>query len=167
MAESGDPELLIAVGRGDHAAFAALYRRHTPRLYAVVLRMLAQRADAEDAVQESWLRALRALATFRGDSSFATWLTGIGVRCALESLRRRGRLSLPADVEPAAPPVAPHLTMDVARALESLPDGYRAVLVLHDIEGYTHQEIGELLGVDAGTSKSQLFHARRRLRGLL
>ncbi len=167
MADPGDEALLRSVAGGDESAFSALYRRHTPRLYAVVLRMLAQPADAEDAVQETWLRAVRGLSGFRGDSLFATWLTGIGVRCALESLRRRGPL-MPAELaEPSAAPPARHLAIDLERAVAALPDGYRAVLVLHDIEGFTHQEIADLLGVDPGTSKSQLFHARRALRGRL
>jgi RNA polymerase sigma factor (sigma-70 family) len=158
-----DDRLLVAVSAGDEAAFLGLYRRHTPRLFAVVMRMLGRRSDAEDAVQEAWLRAVRGLSGFRRDSSFPTWLTGIGIRCALEIIRKR----LPADTND--PPeigaaAAPDLAIDLERAIAELPDGYRVVLVLHDIEGFTHQEIAELLEVEPGTSKSQLFHARRALR---
>jgi RNA polymerase sigma factor (sigma-70 family) len=158
-----DDRLLSAVAAGDEAAFLSLYRQHTPRLFAVVLRMLGRRADAEDAIQEAWLRAVRGLSGFRRDSSFPTWLTGIGIRCALEIIRKR----LPADTSDSADIAdagTPDLTIDLERAIAGLPDGYRVVLVLHDVEGFTHEEIGRLLEVEPGTSKSQLFHARRALR---
>ena len=155
-------QLLSAVRAGDEAAFLTLYRTHTPKLFATAVRLLGRPADAEDAVQEAWLRAHRGLATYRGDSAFSTWLIGIGIRCSLEILRRRS----PAADQPAegAFESAPHATIDLERAIAALPDGYRTALVLHDIEGFTHEEIGTLLGVEAGTSKSQLFHARRALR---
>jgi RNA polymerase sigma factor (sigma-70 family) len=158
-----DDRLLSAVAAGDEAAFLSLYRQHTPRLFAVVLRMLGRRADAEDAIQEAWLRAVRGLSGFRRDSSFPTWLTGIGIRCALEIIRKRlpDDTTDPPDVGAAG---APDLTIDLDRAIAALPDGYRVVLVLHDVEGFTHEEIGRLLEVEPGTSKSQLFHARRALR---
>jgi RNA polymerase sigma-70 factor, ECF subfamily len=156
-------QLLAAVRAGDEAAFLTLYRQHTSRLYATVVRLLGRGADAEDAVQETWLRALRGLAGYRGESAFSTWLIGIGIRCALENLRKRpsadGQMIVEASVESA-----PHTTIDLERAVASLPDGYRTALVLHDIEGFTHEEISALLGVEPGTSKSQLFHARRALR---
>jgi RNA polymerase sigma factor (sigma-70 family) len=155
--------------RGDEAAFRALYARHTPRLHALVLRMLAgSEHDAEDVVQEAWIRAAKSLGGFRWESAFATWLAGIGINCARMLLRRQGRWEpLDAGNEPWRPP-APHgERIDVERALALLPAGYRAVLVLHDVEGYTHEEIGERLGIAPGTSKSQLFHARKSLRRLL
>lgn len=159
---SAEERLLSGLRRGDESSFRELYRLYTPRLFAVALRLLTRRADAEDAVQETWLRAVRGLSGFRGDSSFRTWLTGIGIRCALELLRQRG----PADF--GSPEVgvesAPHLAIDLERAIAALPDGYRIVLLLHDVEGRTHDEIGSLLGIEPGTSKSQLFHARRALR---
>jgi RNA polymerase sigma-70 factor (ECF subfamily) len=157
-----DDRLLGRLRRGDEAAFRELYRLHTPRLFAVTMRLLSRRADAEDASQEAWLRAVRGLNTFRQESSFATWLTGIGIRCALEILRKRS----PAVVDPREWSIAsvPDLTLDLERAIAALPDGYRAVLVLHDIEGCTHDEIGALLEIEPGTSKSQLFHARRAMR---
>jgi RNA polymerase sigma-70 factor (ECF subfamily) len=166
-----DDRLLAAVAAGDEAAFVQLYRQHTPRLFAVVLRMLGRCSDAEDAVQEAWLRAVRGLPAFRGDSSFLTWLTGIGIRCALEIIRKRLPLALSeveglalSEVEGADTSHAPDLALDLERAIAELPDGYRVVLVLHDVEGFTHEEIGRLLEVEPGTSKSQLFHARRALR---
>ena len=159
---SADDRLLGRLRRGDEAAFRELYRAHTPRLFAVTMRLLSRRADAEDAAQEAWLRAVRGLSGFRQESSFATWLTGIGIRCALEILRKRD----PAAVDPHEHSVdpAPHITVDLERAIAALPDGYRAVLVLHDIEGRTHEEIAALLEIEPGTSKSQLFHARRAMR---
>jgi RNA polymerase sigma-70 factor (ECF subfamily) len=171
MSEDAGPDgpLIEAARRGDEWAFRALYRRHTPRLYAVVLRMLAWRRDeADDVVQETWMRAAAGLGRFRGDAAVATWLTGIAIRCALEALRRLSA-SAPAttsDLDGTAteanePPI------DLERAIAGLPDGYRTVLVLHDLHGYTHAEIARLLEVDAGTSKSQLFHARRAVRARL
>ena len=159
---SPDDRTLERLRRGDEAAFRELYRLHTPRLFAVALRLLSRRADAEDAVQEGWLRAVRGLAGFRGESAFATWLTGIVIRCALEALRKRG----PAYSGSAEATVnhAPHLALDLERAIAALPDGYRTVLMLHDVEGLTHDEIAGLLEIEPGTSKSQLFHARRALR---
>lgn len=160
-----DDRLLRRLRLGDEASFRELYRLHTPRLFAVTLRLLSRTSDAEDAVQEAWLRAVRNLAAFRQESSFATWLTGIGIRCALEILRRRS----PAFTDPHEPSfeTVPHLAVDLERAIASLPDGYRAVLVLHDVEGHTHEEIAALLQIEPGTSKSQLFHARRTLRAHL
>jgi RNA polymerase sigma-70 factor (ECF subfamily) len=155
---------------GDEVAFRALYRRHTPSLFPFVLRILGgAHEDAEDVVQDTWLRAVRALGSFRWESSFRTWLLGIGLNRARELLRRRashdraGGTSREVAVRP--PPVAEKL--DVERALACLPDGYREVLILHDLEGFTHPEISERLDIAVGTSKSQLFHARRALRQLL
>lgn len=157
--------LITEVRGGDEAAFRELYRQHTPRLYAVTLRLLSRHSDAEDAVQEAWLRAVRGLNAFRGESSFATWLTGIGIRCALEILRKRNPLILTPE-EPSTS-ANQEIVVDLERAVAGLPDGYRTVLVLHDIEGRTHEEIAALLDIEPGTSKSQLFHARRALRARL
>jgi RNA polymerase sigma-70 factor (ECF subfamily) len=158
------------VGEGDEGAFRALYRRHTPSLYPFVLRILGgAREEAEDVVQDTWLRAVKALATFRWESSFRTWLMGIGLNRAREILRtrvrREGVTFAAGDVAVRPAPVAERL--DVERALQALPDGYREVLILHDVEGFTHPEISERLDIAVGTSKSQLFHARRALRRLL
>jgi RNA polymerase sigma factor (sigma-70 family) len=141
----------------DEASFRALYGRHTPALYALALRLLAHRGyDAEDAVHDAWIRAVGALERFRWEASFRTWLSGIVVNCCRERLRTDWRQIREADavldsrVDGGSPL---ELTVDVDRAIEQLPGGCRLVFVLHDI--------------DAGTSKSQLFHARRRLRLLL
>jgi len=170
--EPSDRALAEAViERGEEAAFRALYRRHTPRLYLFVLRLLGGTAmDAEDAVQETWMRVCRRIGTFRWDSSFATWLTSIGVHVAQDALRRRGRDPLIAAEDPPelpAPPAGIADRIDLDQAIAALPDGCRQVLVLHDVEGMTHTEIGALLGIAEGTSKSQLSAARSALRSLL
>lgn len=157
--------------RGDERAFRELYSRHTPRLFQFVLRIVGgSEHDAEDVVQETWIRATEALGAFRWESAFSTWLTGIGLNVARTLLRRQGRWELPMDdgtPEPWRPP-APHgERIDLERAIALLPPGYRAVLVLFDVEGYSHDEIAERLGIAPGTSKSQLSHARKALRRLL
>jgi RNA polymerase sigma-70 factor (ECF subfamily) len=167
--QATDRQLALDFLDGSETAFRVLYRRHTPRLRGLVLRLLGGATDeADDVVQESWLRACAGLAGFRWEAALSTWLCGIGVRTALEALRRGKRWSDDASLEemPARAP-APGAGLDVERALARLPVRQRTVLVLHDVEGYTHEEIGELLGIVAGTSKSQLAHARETLRGAL
>lgn len=155
--------------RGDEQAFRQLYARHTPRLFALVLRMVGgAEHDAEDVVQETWIRATETLGAFRWEAAFGTWLTGIGINVARGLLRRQGRWTpLDDGAEPWRSAPAHGDRIDVERALALLPAGYRAVLLLHDVEGYTHMEIAERLGIAAGTSKSQLSHARKALRLLL
>ena len=170
-----DAELVEAVrARGDEAAFRTLYRRHTPRLYQLVLRLLGgAEAEAEDVVQETWLRASGSLDRFRWESTFGTWLTGIGLNQARDHLRRTGRRPVyEGDPEEVLSRVrvecrAVAERVDLERAIALLPDGYRTVFVLHDMEGYAHAEIAARLDISEGTSKSQLFHARRTLRALL
>jgi RNA polymerase sigma factor (sigma-70 family) len=166
-----DRELVEAVViNGDERAFRELYRRHTPRLYQLVLRLVESEQDAEDIVQEAWIRATEAAANFRWESGFGTWLTGIAINRVRELLRKRNRwpaLGLDAIAEPESKPEHVGERIDLERALGMLPVGYRTVLVLHDLEGYRHEEIAEQLGIAAGTSKSQLFHARRYVRTLL
>lgn len=172
-----DETVLIQQARqGDGSAIQALYRRHAERVYSVVRRVAGDDALAEDWAQEAWIRAIRALPTFRGDSQFGTWLHRIAVNSALYGRRGRERRvareePLP-DALPGAAPGAPAaeralLRLRLERALERLPEGMRTVLVLHDVEGYTHAEIGTMLGVAPGTCKSQLFKARARMRHLL
>ena len=150
--------------------FRQLYQRHTPRLYLFVRRLLGGDCpEVDDVVQETWIRAAGRLERFEWRSSLATWLAGIAVNCSRETLRSRTRRrETPHDemLEQPAPSLAPSIavTMDLERAVADLPDGFREVLVLHDIEGYTHEEIGRLLGIETGTSKSQLHRARARLR---
>ncbi len=169
MAESAEDHLIDQVIAGDEAAFRVLFRQHSGAMFAVAFRMLGRRsADAEDVVQEAWLRAVRGLATFRKESALRTWLVGIAVRCALESCRRR-EADQPGDDEVRSPDprIAPADCLDLDRAIAALAEGYRHVLVLHDVQGYTHAEIGTLLGIDQGTSKSQLSRARAILRRTL
>ena len=142
--------------------FLALYDRHAPAMYALACRLMGGRdADAADALQDAWLRALTRLGEFRHESSLRTWLCGFVVNCCRE--RFRGPLFEPLTEDPASPDRA-DLTVDLERALRSLPEGYRAIVILHDLEGYTHREIATALGIDEGTSKSQLSRGRDALR---
>ena len=155
---------------GDEAAFRELYRAHTPRLYSFVLRILAgDERDAEDAVQETWIRAVEALGRFRWEARFGTWLTGIGLNVCRNQIRRSSRRrEVGENAAPAPARKRPDdERIDLERALGLLPPGQREVVVLHDVEGWKHREIAERLGVTEGTSKSQLFAGRRALRALL
>lgn len=173
-AEDSVPDRALAervATRRDPAAFRALYARHTPALYAMAMRLTGQPADAEDVVHDTWLRAVDALQRFEWRSSLRTWLTSILVNRTRE-LERQARSVLPLeeDLAPDEPP--PQLPRDVdpldlEAAIHALPPGYRRVLVLHDVDGFTHDDIAALLGIDPGTSKSQLARARRRLRRML
>jgi RNA polymerase sigma-70 factor, ECF subfamily len=172
LPEATDRDLVRALLEdGDEPSFRELYRRHTPRLYQLILRMVGGvEQDAEDVVQETWVRAADGAKRFEWKSSFPSWLTGIGINRAKELLRRRNRrpmFDLTEQSEPRAPTAPVGERVDLERALALLPDGYRTVLVLHDVEGYRHEEIAERLGIATGTSKSQLFHARRYVRALL
>jgi RNA polymerase sigma factor (sigma-70 family) len=165
-------EALIAriVGEGSEAAFRELFRRHTPRLLQFVMRIMGTATDAEDVVQETWLRAAPALSNFRGDSSFGTWLCGIGLNTSLEQLRRRsrrdGEFSI-GDTDLPSRALSTDERIDLEWAIGKLSPGCRTVLVLHDVEGFTHDEIAGHLGIAEGTSKAQLFKARRAMRALL
>lgn len=155
---------------GDESAFRLLYRRHTPRLYQFALRLLGgNELDAEDIVQETWVRALEKLGTFRWQSSLRTWLTGIVINGCRELIRRKERnwMEMRDEHEGIRQPPLEHERIDLEVAMSRLPAGYRAVLVLHDVEGYTHEQISGLLEISSGTSKSQLFRARRTMRQLL
>jgi RNA polymerase sigma-70 factor (ECF subfamily) len=154
------------VQRGDEEAFRQLFRRHSPRLYALARRLTGgDDADAEDIVQDTWLRASRQLGRFEWRSALTTWLSAIVINCARERMRTTSRLECPADLEdPPAPVRSPVAGIDLERAIARLADGYRHVLVLHDIEGLTHFEIADALGIAVGTSKSQLSRARALVR---
>ena len=167
-----DLDLIQKAKQGDGTAVRALYQRHSGRVYAVVRRLAGDDALAEDWAQEAWVRAIRALPTFRGDSQFTTWLHRIAVNSALHGRRSRERRSGretgiddTVSVAPAAETTVLRLRLE--KAMERLPEGMRRVLVLHDVEGYTHEEIGAMLGINPGTCKSQLFKARARMRTLL
>jgi RNA polymerase sigma-70 factor, ECF subfamily len=169
--ELSDRELADrVVSSGDEAAFRALYRRHTPTAYRFVLRLTGGDAvEAEDLVQETWLRAARGLARFRWTSAFRTWQMGIALNQFRELARRNGRriTAVEGEWEVLGDAAEPGCRIDLERALELLPPGFRTILVLHDVEGFTHREIGERLGISDGTCKSQLHEARKAMRRLL
>jgi RNA polymerase sigma-70 factor (ECF subfamily) len=155
---------------GDEAAFRTLYRRYTPELYRFVLRLLGgNEFDAEDVVQQTWVKAVEGLRRFRWEAGFGTWLRGIGLNCCRATFRRKDSrwLALDEQSEPRAVTDRPHERIDLEWALTRLSPGYRTVVVLHDVEGLTHEEIADRLGISANTSKSQLSRGRRLLRSLL
>ncbi|MFH1277767.1 MAG: RNA polymerase sigma factor [Candidatus Eisenbacteria bacterium] len=164
----------VFLRRRDEAAFLELYRRHAPGLRRLATRLVGTRnGDAEDVVQAVWIRAIEGLDGFRWESSLKTWLTGIALNCSREVLRKRKRGEGPEwndEIHGRPGPSRIHHAIDridLENAVGGLPDGYREVLVLHDVEGYTHEEIGRFLGIESGTSKSQLFRARRAVRAKL
>lgn len=166
--DTPDRVLAQAVMDGHEPSFRTLYRRHTPAVFRVVVRMLGDSApDAEDMVQDAWVKAVRALPGFRWESSLRTWLSGIAINRTREYLRKVGRRLDDQPLPLLGAPTRPDPTdqrMDLEAALTTLPDGYRTVLLLHDWEGFTHPEIADHLEIAVGTSRSQLFHARRALR---
>ncbi len=171
------PELTDLVRRardGDETAFRDLYREHAGRIYAVCLRLTGDAAAAEERTQDAFVRAWERLGTFRGESAFGTWLHRLAVNVVLmeqRGRRRRERRVAPASDDPvferAAAVPAGAERLDLERAIALLPAGARAVFVLFDVEGYSHEEIAGMCGIAVGTSKAQLFRARRLLRGML
>ena len=157
---------------GDFAAYERLYHRHVGRIYALCLRMTADPASAEDLTQQAFIRGWERLETLRGESEFAAWLRRIAVNVVLTDRRSKGRRFEHAvdDVDALGTPVrspAPVGGIDLDRAIAGLPERARAVFVLHDVEGYRHDEIAKLLEIAVGTSKTQLHRARRLLREAL
>ena len=175
---TADLELAERCRDGDADAFEQLYREHAGRLYSLAFRMTGSAEEAEDLLQDVFLHAHRKLGSFRGESSLGTWLYRLGMNRCLDHLRGRqariGRAtdSLDADraVEPAAhmPAVPTAISrLDLERAIGHLPEGCRAVFVLHDVEGFDHAEVAVIMGITEGTSKSQLHKARVKLRAML
>lgn len=167
--DASDSDLIRRFLDGDEAAFRALYQRHTPRLRMVITRMLGQRRDdADDVVQDTWLKGCRGMHSFNGDAKFSTWLTTIGVRAVYSRFtpNEDAHMELGDDLTGADAP-DPAAGIDLERAIASLPNHQRAVVILHDIEGFTHQEIGRQLGLATGTSKATLSRARAALRHML
>ena len=158
--------------QGDTAAFERLYRRHVARVHSLCRRML-QPDQADEVTQDVFVRAWQKLGSFRGEAAFGTWLHRLAINVILgkrsEDARLRNRFSDDELVweRAAARPVAHDTKMDFELALSRLPDGAREIFVLHDVEGYKHEEIAELLGVTTGTSKSQLHRARMALRAVM
>jgi RNA polymerase sigma-70 factor, ECF subfamily len=170
--EPNDEELARAFLGGDEAAFRLLYRRHTPMLYAMATRLVGATA-CDDVVQNAWMRAAAALHRFRWESSLRTWLCGFVFNCARE-LRSSWARETTDDILAVADNTivagwndgsAVHI--DLERAIARLSPRYREVFLLHDIEQYEHKEIASILGIDIGTSKSNLSRARAVLRRLL
>ncbi len=163
-----EDELIRRARRGDLGACEALYHLHASRVFALVRRLAGDDVQAEDWAQEAWMRVFRALPGFRGEARFTTWLHRVVVNTVLHGMRasRRHQLRLVQHELPEVPtdPVHPVLRLSLEQAIDSLPAKMRHVLVLHDVEGYTHEEIAEMMGISAGTSKSQLFKARAKLR---
>jgi RNA polymerase sigma-70 factor (ECF subfamily) len=169
----GIPEVVRRAQAGDEDAFQALYREQVGRVYALCLRLAGEPATAEELTQDVFVRVWERLRSFRGESAFTTWLHRLATNVALMARRTAGRrerrvasVEDPAVYDRGTAPVAA-ANLDLEQALARLPPGAREVFVLHDIEGYGHAEVGELLGIAEGTSKAQLFRARRLLRGML
>lgn len=166
-----EPQLVAAVLAGDARAEREFYDRHVDRVYRLAFRMAGDDTLAREFTQDTFVRAFDRLKDFRKDSSLATWLHAITSSVVLNGLkkvrrirgREEGRDELP-DVEVTRRQAEPDLKVKLARAIDALPNGYRAVFVMHDVEGFTHEEIGSALGIQPGTSKAQLFRAREKLR---
>ncbi len=151
---------------------SALYETHSRRVYTVVRRLAGDDHLAEDLSQETWIRAFEKIRLFRGEAGFGTWLFRLATNVALNRLRRSSKrqpvesaAQLPRVSEPQDEAIVTRRVL--TEALDRLPPGYRNVLVLHDVEGWTHRDIGEALGCSPGTSKSQLHKARARMRQLI
>jgi RNA polymerase sigma-70 factor, ECF subfamily len=167
--------------RGDEQAFSALFQMHKKRVYSVCLIMTKDIAEAEDLTQEAFMQVFRAIRGFRGNAAFSTWLHRIAVNTVLMKLRRKRPATAFSLDQPASPESSqptefgrsdPNLAgvidrIALRRAIEELPKGCRTVFALHDVEGYEHQEIAQLLNCSIGTSKSQLHRARLKMRDLL
>jgi RNA polymerase sigma-70 factor, ECF subfamily len=160
--------------QGDESAMRALWSRHAPHVDAVVRRLVGNDLDlAADIAQEVWIQIFKALPQYRGDSQFGTWAHRIAVNRTLNALRKTRRLAkIETTVEEDTATVEPNperalLMQTIENAATKLSPGARAVFMLHDVEGYTHEEIAERLGITSGGSKSQLFKARAKLRTLL
>jgi RNA polymerase sigma-70 factor (ECF subfamily) len=163
-----DRELVARCLAGDEDARQMLYRQNERRLYAMALRLTGSVADAEDVLQESFLRAFRSLESFRGDAALSTWLCRIVINQSRNVFARRARLRPEEEIpEQGVTPALPGEGARLQAALGRLSEGYREVLVMHDVLGMEHHEMAAALGVAEGTCKSQLHKARARMRELL
>jgi RNA polymerase sigma-70 factor, ECF subfamily len=175
---NGDSDVARAAA-GDRGAFERVYRLHVNRVYSLCVRMVSDRARAEELTQDVFVRAWEKLHLFRGESSFATWLHRLTVNVVLNARKGEGRErsryeendeeSGGMDARPGVVgmPLAPGDLLDLEEAITKLPPGARRVFVLHDVEGYKHEEIAEMLGVTSGATKAQLHRARLLLREAL
>lgn len=173
-----DPELARRAAEGDDGAFEQIYRRHFRRVYSLCLRMMGNPTGAEDLTQEVFTTLYRKIGSFRGESQFTTWLHRMTVNQVLMHFRKSSTKNELTTDEGETPiqivqgtenasrmPIVDRIALE--RAIEQLSPGYRSVFILHDVEGHEHEEIGRMLGISAGTSKSQLHKARLKLRGLI
>jgi len=180
---NGENGLVQRAQKGDEQAFATLFERHKKRVYAVCVLMTKDTAEAEDLTQEAFLQVFRTIGAFRGDAAFSTWLYRIAVNTVLMKLRRQKSKAAVFSLSEPISPDSSSLTHDLGRkdlrltgtidrialrrAIQALPDGCRTIFALHEIEGYQHHEIAELLHCSVGNSKSQLHKAKLKLRDLL
>jgi len=176
-----ETQLIARAQQGDEAAFEALFNTHKRRVYSLCLRMTGDTAEAEDLAQEAFLQLFRKISTFRGESAFTTWLHRLVVNVVLMRLRKKGlqQVSLDEVDNSQEEPVKRDYGGDdqrllgsidrirLAHVIEALPQGYRSVFILHDVEGYEHNEIAQIMGCSIGNSKSQLHKARLKLREFL
>ena len=181
--ELSEAEAIQRAQQGDAEAFERIYRLHNRRVYALCLRMVGNTAEAEDLTQEAFLQLFRKIGTFRGESAFSTWLHRLAVNVVLMRLRKKtlAETSLDETTEPDEDAGGPRKDIggpdlrlsgsvdrvNLERAVERLPPGYRSIFVLHDVQGYEHNEIALIMNCSIGNSKSQLHKARMRLRELL
>lgn len=178
LKEATDFQLAQAASNGDIFAFEETYNRHHRRVYAICLRMLQNTAEAEDLTQDVFIQLYRKIGSFRGDSAFTTWLHRLTVNQVLMHFRKRNvkfektteEGETPVQIvggteNPNKMPVVDKIALE--NAIQQLPTGYKNVFVLHDVEGYEHEEVARILGCSVGTSKSQLHKARLKLRKLL
>src|SRR6202140_4735692 len=178
-----EAETIRLAQQGNAEAFEHLYRRYSRRVFAVCRRIVKNENEAEDLTQEAFLLLFRKIHTFRGESKFSTWLHRLTINLVLMGLRKKRypEVSLDATLEPGEEDSMPLMELggpdlqlsgvvdhlNLSRAIEQLPDGYKKMFILHDVEGYEHHEIAEILGCSSGNSKSQVYKARLRLRELL
>jgi RNA polymerase sigma-70 factor (ECF subfamily) len=173
-----DYELVQMAAHGNLAAFENIYQRYHRRAYSICLRMTQSTAEAEDLTQEVFIQLFRKMGSFRGESAFSTWLHRLTVNQVLMHFRKRGvqvekttedgdvpEQTVPGTENFSRMPVLDRIALD--NAIAQLPPGYRTVFILHDVEGFEHEEIARMLGLSIGTSKSQLHKARLKLRGLI
>jgi RNA polymerase sigma-70 factor, ECF subfamily len=166
-------ELVGRVLAGDELAERELYDQHVERVYRLAFRLTGDPDLAADCTQETFIRVFDRLETFRGEAALSTWITSVAYSVVFNGLRKARRSSdrevaLDERLERPSRPVAdPDLKAGLTRAIDALPDGYRTVFVMHDVEGYTHGEIATALGIQEGTSKAQLSRARAKLRTAL
>src|SRR6267378_6557670 len=174
-AASEGMDLVTRSQAGDVQAFETIYRQHAARIYTLACRMAGSPEDGEDLLQEIFLQVYRKLGSFKGDAAIGTWLYRLALNHCLDYVRSRQAkmhkltetLDAASSFEPTARRETPIARLDLERAVERLPEGCREAFVLHDVEGFDHKEVAALLGIAEGTSKSQVFKARMKLRGYL